>query len=448
MKKYQTLLIGKLFVSLLIFTPCLIVGQLVEDISGFSVYAAEETKNKDKRKKKKAPTLRKRVYDQLQLVQKAVDDKDDNKALTILAKLEKYQDKFSPYERAMIYNSFAYIHYSKNDISKSISYFNKVLAEKNIREQLELNTIFTLAQLNMQQEKYQETLKLLERWSKVKQEKLNDKGLILQANAYYALKNYAKSLVSIDLAIGYVKGLDKQPKESWLVLKRALHFNLKQPKKVLQVCKELVRKHSKPKYWIELANMYGELEQEDKQLAVMEAAHQQGYVTKKSQVKTLAQLYYFSGAPYKSAKLMADFLDKGILDKDVKTLKFLAQAWVSAKENEKAIPVLKEAASISNDGNMHAELAQVLVNLERWQEAIDVANNAKKKGQLKQPGNLDVAVGMAYFNQKKFDQAINYFQKAQQHDKVKKVASQWLTFVKNEKLKQERLKSITVAMAS
>jgi tetratricopeptide (TPR) repeat protein len=445
MKNYQVSLIAQLFVGLFLFSPCLLINQFNTGFLGFSV-VAEEAKQKDTRKRKKAPTLRKRVYEQLQRVQKAVDEKKNDEALQILAKLEKSKKQLSAYERAMIWNSFAYIYYNKSNITQSINYFNKVLTEKDIREQLELNTIFTLAQLNMQQEKYQQTLNLLDRWSKVKKEKLNDKGLLLQANAYYALKNYRKALTSIDLAIAEVRANDKQPKENWLVLKRALHYNLKQPKQVLEVCKELVRKHSKPKYWLELANMYGQLEQEDKQLAIMEAAYQQGYVSKKSDVKTLAQLYYYSGAPYKSAKVMSEFLEKGTLDKDVKTLKFLAQAWVSAKHHEKAIPVLEEAASISDDGNTHAELARVLVNLERWQEAIEVAGNAKKKGSLKNPGNLDIAVGMAYFNQKKFDLAISSFQKASQHDKVKKSASQWIQFVKTEKQKEEQMKSIDVAL--
>lgn len=448
MKKYHTSLIGKFFIGLMLFSPCLVTNSLLEQVSGFAV-KAEAAKNKDTRKTRRAQTLRKRVYDQLQFVQQAVDKNDNNKALEILKRLESSKDQFTPYERAMVWNSFAYIYYNKNNITQAINYFNKVLNEKDIREQLELNTIFTLAQLNMQESNYKQTLTLLDRWSKVKQEKLNDKGLVLQANAYYAMKDYSNALKSIDSVIEYAFAQNEQPKENWLVLKRALHFELKQPKKVAEVCEELVRRFpEKGKYWVELGNMYGELTEERKQLAVMEAAHNQGFISRKSEVESLAQLYYFSGAPYKAANLMSEFLDKGVLNKDVKTLKFLAQAWVTAKENDKAIPVLKQAAAISTDGNMHAELAQVLVSLERWQEAISVAQDAKQKGGLQNPGNVEVTMGMAYFNQKKFDQAIDYFEKAQQHDKVKKIANQWLAYAKSEKRKEEQHKQLLSAVGN
>ena len=117
---------------------------------------------------------------------------------------------------------------------------------------------------------------------------------------------------------------------------------------------------------------------------------------------------------------MTKQLAKGNLDKDVATLRFLAQAWSAAKENEKAVPVLRQAAQLSEDGNMDARLAEVLINLEKWQDGITAAENAISKGKLDNPGNVDVALGMAYFNIQQYNKAMNHFKNAKKQPNSKK----------------------------
>ena len=145
----------------------------------------------------------------------------------------------------------------------------------------------------MQAEKYQDALSYIERWAGLNEKGLTSKALVLQANAYYAMKKYQPALSAISRAVSELKKAGKPLKENWLVLKRALHYELKQPEQVTQVSEELVRHFPKPKYWVELANMYGEVGKTRQQLAVMEAAYQQGYVANKADFQSLAQLYYF-----------------------------------------------------------------------------------------------------------------------------------------------------------
>lgn len=431
-----TTLLFKLSLAMLVFSPGLVIpGERV--LSGISVHAAESASGA--KKTRRTPAMREKVYSQLAAAQKLADEGKVDEGLALLNRLKSRAEQLNSYEKAMMWNFLAFIHYGNENTQQAIDAFSQVVAQKNIPEALELSTLFSLAQLNMQVENYPQTLSYLERWGKLNPKGLNEKALVLKANAHYVMKSYPQALSAISQAVKLSEMNKKPAKENWLVLKRALHYELKQSEEVASISEQLVRLYSKPKYWIELANMYGEIGKDREQLAVMEAAYQQGYVTKKADIRSLAQLYFFSGAPFKSAELLSSQLDKGVLDNDIATLRFLAQSWTAAKENRKAVPVLKKAAAISQDGNMDARLAEVLLNLEQWNKAISAAEVAKEKGKLDSPGNNEVVMGMAYFNLKKYTKAIERFKVAKKQKNLQKMAEQWLKYVEIEKRKGEQL---------
>lgn len=391
------------------------------------------------KKKRRTPALRQRVFSQLSQAQKFADEKQPEKGLELLGQMERRIDQLNSYESAMVYNFKAFIHYGENHLNQAIVSFKKVLEQQPIPEALEKSTLYALAQLQMQQEQYDEAIAYAKRWAK-----LNDKGHDanshgLMANAYYAKKEFKQSLLHVDKAIASQLAEGKKPGENLLVLKRATHYELKQSQKVTQVSEDLVRYYKKPKYWIELGNMYGEVGEKEKQLAVMEAAYQQGFLSKAKELKSLAQLYYLNGAPFKAGELLEKTIDKGQLEGSLKNLDFLAQAWFNAKEYEKAIPVYKKAAQVSKDGNAYAKLAELYVNMEEWKQVIKYGNKAFEKGSLKNPGNVSIALGMAHFNLKEFDESKRQFAQAKEHQKVRKMADQWMKYVSKEKTKWTQL---------
>ena len=117
---------------------------------------------------------------------------------------------------------------------------------------------------------------------------------------YNNKKDYKNAAKYIESVITQAAEQETEAEETWYILQRAVYFELKDNKKVTAILEQMVRLFNKPEYWLQLAGMYGELEQEDKQLAVMEAAYQQGYVTQKSELMTLSQIYYFNGLRFLS----------------------------------------------------------------------------------------------------------------------------------------------------
>lgn len=390
-------------------------------------------------KTKKVPAMRERVYSQLARAQKIAEEQGVDAGITVLDEVAERAEQMNSYERAMLWNFYGFTYYNAEKIDKAVESFNKVVAEEAIPESLMLSTLFSLAQLSMMQDNYEQTLRYLTRWQKANPKPLTANEHILFAQVHYQTKQFEKALAPLNAAIALTEKENKPPKENWLVLQRAVYFELKQPENVTRVLEKMVRLFNKPKYWIQLAGMYGETGAEDKQLAVMESAWQAGFIDKESDMSTLAQLYLYNNVPFKAGQIMAEGIEQGVIKRNLKNLEFLAQAWMMAKENEKALPVLRAAAELSDNGNNYAILAETLVNLEQWQPAIDAAKLALQKGGLKNEGNMHIAQGIAYFNLKSFDYSLAALKDAQQHKNVAQMAANWRSFVQREKQQQESL---------
>ncbi|WP_432277168.1 tetratricopeptide repeat protein [Glaciecola petra] len=384
------------------------------------------------RETRRTPALRARVYDQLSRAQQLGDNGDVAGAITILDDVKAKMNSMNSYERAMMFNFYGFIYYAEEDFDKTIESFSLAIEQTPIPVSFEKTTVFSLAQLSMAQGNYDQVIDYLERWERLNDGVIPPQNNILKAQALYQNKQYQAAIGYIETAIKNHEEEGYLPDENWLVLQRALYFELKQPEKVKDIIIKLIRLYDEPKYWIQLAGMYGELEQEKKQLAAMEIAYQRGFVTSAADTFNLAQLYYYHGVPYKGALLMEQAIDSGLLDANLRNLKFLSQSWQLAKEDEKAIPVMYQAAELSDDGNLDAQIALLHYNLQDFDKAIESASKAIEKGEITRPGDNHMVLGLSLYNKKRFPQAIEQLSLAETFASSRAAARQWKQYVEKE----------------
>lgn len=396
-------------------------------------------------KTKRVPTMRNKVYEQLARAQSLADEGKQQEALEALHKVNDKRSSMNAYEIAMMNNFYAFIYYGMEDMANAIVSFENVVAEDAIPDGLRQSTLYSLAQLSMAQEQYAKTVKYINEWMSVVPAKTNlTNAYILLAQAHYQLEQFEQALKPLQTAIDLaVESDETSPKENWFVLQRAIYYSLKNPAAVADVTETLVRLFNKPEYWIQLAGMYGELGWEDKQLSMMEVAHQQGFITKRADIIALSQLYVYHQVPVKGALLLEKAMSEGTVESDVKNLTFLAQAYTLAKEESKAIPVLAKAAGLSKDGNLDAQLGQTYLNLEQFEQAIAATQKAIKKGELKDLGKAQLVLGMAHFNLKQFDESLNALANAVAFPGSKAMATQWKKYVSREKAQAELLAKLS-----
>jgi len=419
-------MLSKSIIAMALATSLLSLPQAVAAGSGAGEQKASEKKTK------RVPAMRNRVYTHLALAQKIGEEQGVAAGLAKLDEVKGRIEQLNSYERAMLWNFYGFMHYNNEDVPNALIAFERVISEQAIPESLRLSTMRSVGQLYMAQENYTKALEYLTLWRDTHGKALNDGDHVLFAQNYYQTKQYQLAIDSIEQAVVLREAKDKLPKENWLVLLRAAYYELKQPLKVTEVLEKMVRLYNKPEHWVQLAGMYGETEQEIKQLAVMEAAWQAGYITKGQDMVNLAQLYLFHEVPFKAAVVLEQAMQEGKIKKIEKNLQLVSQAYLMAKNDDLAIIPLKDAAKVAEHGNFEAQLAEIYVNTEQWDKAIDAATVALRKGELNNPGNIHMALGMAHYNLNSYDASLFALSKAKLFKPTKNMASQWITYVSKE----------------
>ena len=391
-------------------------------------------------KTKRVPALRNKVYSQLARAQKLADEGQVAEGLAALDGVKERASSMNAYEVAMMYNFYGFIYYNENKLDLAIQSFEKVIKEEQIPESLRQSTTFSLAQLAMANNEYEKVIDYLDLWEKGNTKPINNSYYVLRANAHYLAKEYNKALNSINVAITESENKGEIPKENWLVLQRALYYSLNKPNDVVVVLEKMVNLYNKPEYWVQLGGMYGEVGENERQLAIFEAAHQQGFINSKNEYMQLAQVYMLNGLSYKAASVVKRGINNRIVEDNERNQSFIAEAFVQAREDEKAIIHFKSANKKVKHGNYSQRLAEIYINLEQYESAADYAREALEKGDLTFESNAYVALGMAQFNLENFDASIIAFEQAEKHKKSERLAKQWLKYVKKEKLHNESLK--------
>ncbi len=412
--------------------PSLLATTDAAKILGGAAFAEQGDNAKQARKTNRVPAMRNRVYTHLSLAQKIGEEKGTEAGLAALDEIKQKIDQLNSYEQAMLWNFYGFMHYNAEDVPNALQAFEKVVAIDAIPNALRLSTLRSIAQLWMAQEDYNKALSYLDKWRELSTKDLSAQDHVLYAQNYYQTRRFAEAVESISAAIELTEAKNKLPKENWLILQRASYYEMKQPEKVTEVMEKLVRIFDKPEYWVQLSGMYGEIGEEKKQLATMEAAWQAGYITKGQDMVNLAQLYLYHNVPYKAAKVMEKAMNTSGFKVEEKHYQLVSQAYMMAKNDDLAIVPLQEAAQLAKHGNFDAQLAEIYVNTEQWTKALEAAANALAKGGLNNPGNVHMAVGMANYNLQRYEQSLYALAKAKEFNKTQNMASQWIAYVSKE----------------
>ncbi len=386
------------------------------------------------------------------LAQRDDDDKEKKKSFVVTEKTfkklneahelisaEKYQEAkrvidgladdrgLNDHEHALVWQTYGYIWSSLENYGRATAAFEKTLSFDALPEGAQLNTLYNLAQLYMANEQFQKGVLTLKRWFARAENPAPD--------AYYLLALGYVQQDRFDLALPHAKTAvqkSDKPKEAWLQLLLALYLDKKQYKDGANLLEQLVARFPRKTYWMQLSAVYQETGREKDALAVMQIAYEQGFLSEDRELRNLVQMYLFHEVPYHGAKILEKGIAEGIVKKDAKAYELLANAWVGAREYDRAIPPLRRAAQLSDKGELFMRLGQVYLEREDWKEAREALAAAEKKGGLKDPGQNQLLLGIAQYNSKRLTAARRAFERARGYEKTARPASQWLRHIERE----------------
>lgn len=410
----------------------------VEALQSGVAHAQEETE-KPKYKTKKSYSLRQPVYKKFAKVQEKTDANDWKGALVVLDEINKGSDKFTSFEKANLWNYYGWVYYSLENYPKAIQFYEKVLAEEQLSDALQLGTLYTIAQLKFVQEDYRGAIAKLKEWMKI-QPIVGADPYVLLAQGYYQLNDMKQALPNINKAVTMYESKGKIPKENWYTLQRAIYFDQGDNKKVISILEKLVKHYPKATYWKQLSGMYGTVGREKDQLHALETVYVMGALTKEKELMNLAYLLMGEDAPYKAAKIIDKGMKAKIIEETSKNLEVLATAWRLAQEVKKSIPEMEKAAKKSDKGDLYARLAGIYLDNDQHKNALKASEVALKRGGIKRPDQLYIVIGMARSNLKQYPAAIKAFKEAAKDKRSKKFANQWIKFAESEIEREKQLK--------
>ena len=410
--------------------------------AGFVSTATAQDAPKKERETRKTPALRNNIYEKLAEAQVFAEAKQYAEAEAVLNDMldaTSKKSKLNRYELATVYNTYAYLRYAVEDYDGALNYYQKVIDQRpEIPLALEINTLYTVAQLYFLQENWRKGIDTLNTWMSVT-DTPSTNAYVLLANGYFQLKDYDKSLSNIQIAIDREEAAGKLPKEQWYNLARFIHFDRDNFRAALDILEILVMYYPKKQYWVQASHLYGEEKDEARQLAMLEATYEQNLLDRSQDIVLLSQLYLQAEVPFPAARAMEKGLADDIVEKESKNYELAGVAWRQAQEVTKSLPMLEAAASKSEKGELYARLGNVYLDVDKNKEAVKALKRGLDRGGVKRPDQARLALGMAYFNLGDFNAARRAFREARKDQRARSYADQWLKYITSEENRLEEL---------
>ena len=404
-------------------TSLVVVASLLVAQVPFADYAmAAEAKEEKKKRPTQlvGPSIGKKVQKAFEFYAAEVPDLDS--ALTILLESNPKKD----YDKAYIAYFIAQMYAMKgNEVPNAIKYL-KISIEPDILNAPDHGGgLKLLADLQMQTKDYKGALTHYHAWMEFTG-KSDGNTWVKIAQAHYELKELDKMIVPADKAIA---AFGDKPNQNPFSQKLTSYYERKKYKEAVEVLETVILIFPENKtWWNQLGMFYLLIENYPKATQTLDLAYKQGFLEKEGQIKTLANLYSSSEAPFKAAKLLEKHIASGLVKRDDKNISTLANAWHAAQHVGTAAKYYGELAKMTNEARHYRKQGMLLKQDEQFAKAIPALNKALELG-IKNKGRIHMSIAESYFYLEKYKKAYAAINKAMEDPKSRKAAKGWKGFI-------------------
>lgn len=337
-------------------------------------------------------------------------------------------ERARPYGRARIHQLLGTMAASDEQYEVALDHLEKCVAENALQPEDQLRSLYLVGQLQTMLERYDDAIVTLEQWiSQV--ETPAPSSYYTLAVTYYQAGRPEDAIVAIKKAVE----LSDEPREAWYRLLLSLHLERSEYKEALAILDDMILQFPSKAWWTQMAAIYAQMDDMSKSLAVQQLAKTEGYIKETRDLTRLAQMYMVEGLPNRGAEVMEQGLTDGSIEKSEQSYQTFSDSLLQSREWKKALEPLTMAAKLHKDGTLYVRLAQVNLQLGRWEDARKALNLAFEKGDLSDEGQAHILFGIAAANDKKWAVATSAFKRAAQFDGTRDVAGKWQDFIDREK---------------
>jgi len=263
------------------------------------------------------------------------------------------------------------------DDDKAAEFLRQALEFNGLNNNDHFETMLILGQLALQNERYDESLTVLDEYF-AQTQSARPADLVLKGNALYRLDRYAEAAAALKQAVDS----EPEPRNDWLQMLMAAYSESEQGEAAIAIAQQLAAKSPDDRRaQLNLAAMYLQNDRDNDAIAVYERLRSEGRLQEDREYKNLAALYLGQeGKEAEAISALTEGLEKNILGRDYQTYIALAQAYYFSEQIDPAIEHYRLAAPLADNGEAFLNLAKILANEERLDEAKAAAQQALDKG--------------------------------------------------------------------
>lgn len=234
-------------------------------------------------------------------------------------------------------------------------------------------------------------------------------------------------------AYTYVKSANESSlkyTEDWLRYELSLAYKLEKYNEATDLAQLLIYLNpEKKEYWKQLSGLYFTQEKDDKSLAGLELAYNNGLLFKNDEYRDLARYFLYKNLPQKAVKTMLDGFSSDYLDKTKENYELIADAYFLSRDRSQGIQYLQKSLEIDKDSKIAFKIARFAFEDENWALSLRFLNYAKEYGWNETEGRIDLLSGISLYELGRLDDSINAFKLAFESEETKVATEGWISFV-------------------
>lgn len=374
----------------------------------------------------------------------------ENKFSEVEEGLKDLEENLSPgFGLALTYQIHAQLFLAQENSSQALIYFNKALDLEAMKAVQAVSLATNVAQLYLADSQIKEAITVLQaRIEAAEKESMgstNSMAYITLGSSFQLKQDFKNAIIWLKQGIAR----SKQPRENWLQMLMAAHYQLKQYTDAIEVLDQLiVINETKEEYWLQQASLHQLLNKPKDALKVLQLANVRNILVKEDGLIILVQLLITEGVPERAGRILQQLIEQEKIELTEDNWKLLASAWLQSRERKQAVEAFINAAefalltadNLSNESDLikakqeaaklYYRSAQLQFDESDYKGAITSFTQARELGLVGKKVGLSLLMqGNAYFELEDYQNAKVYFSKALEEPSSTNSAKAWLDYM-------------------
>ncbi len=263
-------------------------------------------------------------------------------------------------EQALVQQRLGYLAIEREDYAAATRWLEQALAQEQLSAEAAQQDRRNLAQLLVQQGRYQDAVTLLEAEG-VSSLPLATRRLLVQA--YRELKQYRKAIPIAEQIVRANPAAD----DVWYQLLAGMNYELQRYADAVEWLQVLVRRAPQSgANWRQLASMQSMAGKQAEAAATLRLAQTAGVDLRVADLENLVALHAQAGAPWQAARLLDALIKQQLLPSDPEHQLRLAQLWQASRDREQALRAWQQLARQSGDARYWLQVAFLQYQQDDW----------------------------------------------------------------------------------